>query len=709
MSLSLPPLEPNRHWLLGCAIPANKNPIEFFNNCAAKHGPVFRVNLAGQEYVIVAANHNNSQLGSAARSLAAEFFDHNNQSLSLRHAGLRVMRFDTYLPQVRSVHLHSDLPTLVRNAFPQKGMPKHQADILSAAKTAITAQIGDSAVINDVASFALNIVAAMSATAFLDNGVASDPRVLEFFKTFFIYTETVQSLTTIFPPWLVNIIVWFMFSLHASIRKFNSIILPKIKRKRQQDSSNDSREVKNTLFQSLIESEPDNEKAITQIILLIVATMRNTSIALINILYDIASHENLANDLRDEFITAIESEFLEFKSMPLLDSFIRESLYQAAKPISSVRCTVSDTILGGFLIPKDSLILLFTPNVHGNAHWTEQMIGNAARKKQEFNAARWVSTNKLASTSSNDYLLFGGGKFGCPGRHLGILELKCQPYLTYDLALGSHVTASSTFTASPCTVFSCGANQVISNVPNSEIDASQWVSNPAPCDPDWTSSLTGDIVPVGRLNASLTLDWSAIYGTQLMSEVRFRYGNMASNPSAVILVIFSQTAMNTDPIVIPSVNGRDFYTFTFEVPVTASGIQLTCYSGGMDRTGTPPDPIVHRNGTEIAPGVLAAMIVTPILGVLACVGVGMFWLITKKRRENLLSRNSLFHDINLRRWQQRGEERAVQLVDGEEEELEGGETEGGNIRVREAADEFAKTVSAQPPPYLATHSSTPFE
>ncbi|KAJ3093375.1 hypothetical protein HK100_006646 [Physocladia obscura] len=205
-----------------------------------------------------------------------------------------------------------------------------------------------------------------------------------------------------------------------------------------------------------------------------------------------------------------------------------------------------------------------------------------------------------------------------------------------------------------------------------------------------------------------------------MSEVRFRYGNMASNPSAIILEVFSQTAMNTDPIVIPSVNGRDFYTFTFEVPVTASGIQLTWY-GLQSRdegntcfvsiatveawTGTPPDPIVYKNGALISPGALAAMIATPILGVLACLGVGMFFFVTKKRRENLLSRNRLFHDINLRRWQQqRGEERVVQLSD--EEEPEAGEAEGGNEGIRETAtDAFAKTVSTQLPPYLATHSS----
>ncbi|KAJ3243973.1 hypothetical protein HDU78_011636 [Chytriomyces hyalinus] len=261
---------------------------------------------------------------------------------------------------------------------------------------------------------------------------------------------------------------------------------------------------------------------------------------------------------------------------------------------------------------------------------------------------------------------------------------------SYDLALGAFVSATSTFSSPPCNLFTCGPNQVIINPPNSTVDIGQWVSEPGPCDEDWQAASSGNISPQGRRNESLYIDWSANFGTQLMSEVRFRYGNVAVNPWAVQLIIHSQTAMNTNPVAVPMMDGSQFYAFTFQEPVTASGVELifyglqsrdegkTCFvavSNVEAWTGAPPNPI-PTGGSDfdssagaskvITIGGLVAMILLPIIAGILCIGLGGWFL--HSRRKNLLARNSIVaRDTELRKRTQRGESREHRLVDEEEE------------------------------------------
>ncbi|KAJ3019192.1 UNVERIFIED_CONTAM: hypothetical protein HDU68_010792 [Siphonaria sp. JEL0065] len=248
---------------------------------------------------------------------------------------------------------------------------------------------------------------------------------------------------------------------------------------------------------------------------------------------------------------------------------------------------------------------------------------------------------------------------------------------SYDLALGAHVSASSTYNSGPCSLFACGPHQVVNNIPNSFVDVGQWISNPSQCDSDWRSAGTGDIQPEGRLNASLTIDWSTNY----------------ANAWGVQLIIYSQLPLNTAPIAVPMHDNADWYVFTFEEPVTASGIQLVWYGlqsrdGGQNCfvsignveawTGPPPNPIINTGGSRkgISVGALVSMIVFPILAILLCLGLGV-WVL-RKRRHNLAQRFATanenlglgtLHDIATRRRQQRNEQREQKLVDNEEDDV----------------------------------------
>ncbi|KAJ3077197.1 hypothetical protein HDU98_006384 [Podochytrium sp. JEL0797] len=223
-----------------------------------------------------------------------------------------------------------------------------------------------------------------------------------------------------------------------------------------------------------------------------------------------------------------------------------------------------------------------------------------------------------------------------------------------DLAIGSHISASSTSTTPPCNIYTCGPNQALFDIPANPTNPNQWVSQPSSCDPDWHTAGPGTISLVGRQNASLTLDWSVNYGTQLMTEVRFKYGSAVSNALAVEVVVFSEVPITVPVVAVPYVDGSGWYAFPFEVPVTASGVQLVWYglqSGDGGKTcfvaveevqawsGPPPDPLLTGNGGHgISSRTLAAAILVPIFAFLILFALG-YWLVTK-RRENLVKRFS---------------------------------------------------------------------
>ncbi|KAJ3084039.1 hypothetical protein HDU99_003935 [Rhizoclosmatium hyalinum] len=211
-----------------------------------------------------------------------------------------------------------------------------------------------------------------------------------------------------------------------------AILKPEIKRRRQQEKQADQFD----FLDLLMEQETNDEYLTTNILLLQIAAMRNTSLMLQNILYDIAENPSIANALRREMKEHIDFSLNEpltrqtLTNLTLLDAFVRESLFQSAKPITSVRTATSDTAINGFDIPAGTDILLYGAKVHGKAFWETPM--------EEFNPDRWIGSGKHATTTSSEYMLFGGGKTICPGRFLAVLEMKtfvCCLLNRYDVRL----------------------------------------------------------------------------------------------------------------------------------------------------------------------------------------------------------------------------------------------------------------------------------
>ncbi|KAG6826988.1 hypothetical protein H0H92_013650 [Tricholoma furcatifolium] len=140
----------------------------------------------------------------------------------------------------------------------------------------------------------------------------------------------------------------------------------------------------------------------------------------------LAVRREILPELRQELSSIMETDpdtgkpsltYSSLRNAELLDSFIREVLRMKGDTIAVFRTTTQDVPLGGYVIPKGSLITpLATLSHESTKNWGEDA--------KEFIGNRWVGTDKTAVSISASYWPFGLGRFACPGRTLAIAEIK---------------------------------------------------------------------------------------------------------------------------------------------------------------------------------------------------------------------------------------------------------------------------------------------
>ncbi|KAI9338551.1 cytochrome P450 [Obelidium mucronatum] len=441
-----PPLVHQPSFLLGNAKQIANNPIPFLSGSSAILGPVFRIRVLGKTFVVVDA---------ADKATLAALM--HNDALSLSLGGLETMRFDCFLKNGAKVHTDGRNPAILRRRFQAAELDHLAQTIRTTATEYVRKRMHHEQAYREanVADFALSLVASLSSHAFLGDSLAHEPAIIRIFKTYFIYAEIIAMLTTVLPSWLVPIVVFFLYPLHAATREMTRLLIPRIKERRLQEFSDSPSTVSMDLLQMMVQEEPNDENLVSQSLLLVVAAMRNTSLALTNILYELALDKDLQQRLRREMVETLgegwndivsseeqhpELTRINLAKMVLLDSFVRESLFQNAKPISTVRVAESDTVLGGFRIKKGSTLLVYGANLHGKAYW------DGSETEGAFNASQWLSSNKHSTSASSDYVVFGGSRTVCPGRHFGILELKtviCVLLTRFEMEFDSGCTLGS--------------------------------------------------------------------------------------------------------------------------------------------------------------------------------------------------------------------------------------------------------------------------
>ncbi|KAM5436428.1 hypothetical protein MferCBS31731_005919 [Microsporum ferrugineum] len=191
---------------------------------------------------------------------------------------------------------------------------------------------------------------------------------------------------------------------------------------------------------------------IVLIITIAFVSVHQTVATIIWITYYLALHPESQKAIHSEISSIMSSqEGTTFDSSDMAkavvtDSFIREVLRMKGDTINVARLTVKEVEMAGYRIPKGMFTALVSGSITGyisNKRSPGFLIFPVAylsnrspeflEDPNEFKPMRWLGTGKSAATAGPGYMAFGLGRWSCPGRFLGIMEIK-----SWVLALLKH-------------------------------------------------------------------------------------------------------------------------------------------------------------------------------------------------------------------------------------------------------------------------------
>lgn len=170
------------------------------------------------------------------------------------------------------------------------------------------------------------------------------------------------------------------------------------------------------------------------------AQFKHSAVVIVWVIFELAKRPEFAEAFRAETVYETDAEgklrlsHASTKNAEHLDSFIREVMRTKGDTLSTVRQTIVDAPLGGYIVPKGKSLLSFhcsklrrllITDTPGSfvipfatlSHLSKEYHGEDA---EDFVGERWVGTGRPAIMLSPSYWPFGLGRWACPGRALAV-------------------------------------------------------------------------------------------------------------------------------------------------------------------------------------------------------------------------------------------------------------------------------------------------
>ncbi|KAI1330891.1 cytochrome P450 [Xylariaceae sp. FL0255] len=298
----------------------------------------------------------------------------------------------------------------------------------------------------DIQEIARMLVARMSARIFVGKPACRDPKWLRVCLDFTIDAFTTAFLLRMFPTGMRFIAAWFIPSRYRLKRhraKAASVVRDFMKRHKDlMRRKGEGEDVKNeeTLLDWMFEKGDDEETTVTEManrqLIMTLASVHTTSTNTATFLFELCAHPEWVTVLRDEIEDvkrqtgdASKTDIKRWhRQLERMDSFLLEC-FRLHPPIllSPQRVALQPyTLKDGVHIPKGCRIAFanaehqMDPEVTADPHTFDPM--RSYRKRHS--ASDQYDRNQAVLTDLNNNLTFGYGNQSCPGRFLGVAEIK---------------------------------------------------------------------------------------------------------------------------------------------------------------------------------------------------------------------------------------------------------------------------------------------
>ncbi|CAB4490157.1 unnamed protein product [Rhizophagus irregularis] len=426
---NMPPLVRYNIPIIGHTYSYTFNSEEFLKQCKKEYGGIFSIYVWGQVRTIVGKEYSQEILSrDDAFNFGKAFFEIIPYDLLLKHMGLVNM---LNMPKLLKEHIFCKL-----NFYSER----MQKCLHSATQKYIDSNVHDDPKVFDNMYFLIiKIISTPVANVFIGEEESKNEEVV---TTFAEFTSDLSALIKIPPflnffyPGLLNRIL-VSSGLYNPAIKHRNILIKYIKNqvcKRLQEKAKygDSWKRPDDLLQDIIEQENIDDlnnvnylSLADKLLLFLFASIHTTSNGCANALMDLASRPQYMQELYEEQLEvhkeADENGLLPFEAldnMKKLDSFIRESLRLTGHILALDHSVLKDyTFSNGLQLPKDHIVKIYVDDIYQD----ELLQGPNPKSFEPF---RHVDTNVPASKIGKNFMLFGGGKHACPGRHFAINEIK---------------------------------------------------------------------------------------------------------------------------------------------------------------------------------------------------------------------------------------------------------------------------------------------
>ncbi|PKB98903.1 cytochrome P450 [Rhizophagus irregularis] len=426
--LNMPPLVRYKIPIIGHTYSYLFNCEEFLKQCKKEYGGIYSLYIWGRVITIVGKEYSQEVLSKDDAFSFTEAF-HKKFPSDLLLKGLS----DTSITKLLKEHVFCKL-----NFYSER----MQKSLYSATQKYI--DIGDydeSKVFNNMHHLITRIISNTIANIFIGEEESQYEEIITTFAEFtsdsVIFLMIPPILDFIYPG-LQNYInrIIIKSGLYNPTIKHQAILIKHIKnqackRLQEKEKYGDSWKRPDDFLQDIMEQDGFDSNNVNYSSLadkmgaLIFVSVRTTSRNCTNALIDLASRPEYMQELYEEQLEvhkeADKNGILPFEAlneMKKLDSFIRESLRLTGFIAGLQHSVLKDyTFSNGLQVPNGHSVEIYFDDIHQD----ELLQGPNPKSFEPF---RHVDANVPASKIGKNFILFGGGKHACPGRHFAINEIK---------------------------------------------------------------------------------------------------------------------------------------------------------------------------------------------------------------------------------------------------------------------------------------------